>query len=102
MPPPESVKSILDCCLNTKWEEAHNTSNDLIKDGYTPSDIVGKDRQSCFELLMIFFVVVMKSVLRRLDNISECVCLEYLKVSLNNSYIGPQPLICSVLAGIIF
>lgn len=65
MPPPESVKAIIEACLDAKWREAHDTSFELLEEGYTPMDIV----------------VVMKSVLRRSDKITEALCLEYLKVS---------------------
>eukprot|EP01071_Lankesteria_metandrocarpae_P005126 Lankesteria_metandrocarpae@DN3873_c0_g1_i2.p1 len=62
MPPPETLRAILEHCSKCQWWEARSLADGLVQKGYTPSDICG----------------VLRTVLRRAD-LPEHVFLEYLK-----------------------
>eukprot|EP01068_Selenidium_serpulae_P012084 Selendium_serpulae@DN5767_c0_g1_i9.p2 len=62
MPPPSKVKILLESCKKSEWRPAHDQAAELIREGYTPTDILG----------------VIRAVLRRLD-IKEHTRTEFLK-----------------------
>eukprot|EP00923_Selenidium_pygospionis_P010860 GHVN01019017.1.p3 GENE.GHVN01019017.1~~GHVN01019017.1.p3 ORF type:complete len:309 (-),score=41.17 GHVN01019017.1:646-1572(-) len=70
MPPPGKVREMLEHCKTGQWRGAHDHAAQLIKEGYTPLDILA----------------VMRSVLRRLE-MKEHALIEYMKESSRSNYI---------------